>query len=58
MKHGDRVRDKFKVPKPGDDCVTGRVLGDPDSRGIVVVEWDDGRKAEVPVVLLEMIEPP
>lgn len=38
FKKGDRVKDAFKRPKPGDECVTGTVvLVEP---GNVRVKWD------------------
>ena len=41
FKDGDRVRDKFKLPKPGDECVTGTVVGTPTHRKRrITVRWD------------------
>lgn len=45
MKKGDRVKDKFKVPKPGDECVTGVIVGGPDKEGNVTVKWDESNRA-------------
>lgn len=41
MKRGDRVKDKFKEPKPGDECVTGIIIAGPDKDGNVTVRWDE-----------------
>jgi hypothetical protein len=45
-KPGDRVRDKLKTPKPGDECVEGTVLRVYTTN--IVVDWDEadanGRK--------------
>ena len=49
-KRGDRVQDRFKLPKPGAECVTGEVksvAGD-----YILVEWDDGRTSEINSSLL------
>lgn len=40
FKKGDRVRDKFKSPKPGDECVTGTIVSGPSADGSVTVKWD------------------
>jgi hypothetical protein len=39
FRDGDRVCDKFKLPKPGDECVTGTIVGAP-THGDVTVKWD------------------
>jgi hypothetical protein len=39
FRDGDRVYDKFKLPKPGDECVTGTIVGEP-THGNVTVKWD------------------
>ena len=43
LKVGDRVRDRFKLPKAGDECVTGTV-SHIDTNGFQVT-WDDGRRS-------------
>lgn len=40
FKDGDHVRDRFKLPKPGDECVTGTIVGEPSAIGNVFVQWD------------------
>ncbi len=44
FKVGDRVRDRFKLPRPGEgpECCTGKVIR--VRLGEVVVKWDDGRQ--------------
>lgn len=55
MKIGDRVRDKFKEPKPGDECVTGTIISI-DLEHLVCVKWDSGRSTKIRYELLERIE--
>lgn len=56
MKNGDRVKDKFKVPKPGDETVTGTVVDAEDNLDVVNVMWDDGRCSLSHTNTLEQIE--
>jgi len=54
MKRGDLVRDRYKVPKPGDQCVTGKVrsvIGDS-----ATVAWDDGSVTVRNVGVLELVK--
>lgn len=39
FKKGDRVKDRYKRPKPGDECVVGTVLTATDDN--VLVKWDE-----------------
>ncbi len=55
MKNGDRVKDKFKLPKPGAECVTGTLQGDPVD-GDVTVKWDDGTTRVTNTMTLEVID--
>ena len=51
LERGDRVRDKFKRPKPGDEATQGvvekvtRVFGEPS---MVYLRMDDGTLRPVP----------
>ena len=54
FKKGDRVSDRFKVPRPGDECTTGTVLK--CVRGVAEVKWDDGRSSNIIEALLERTE--
>ncbi len=58
MKKGDRVRDKFKVPRPSDECVTGTVMAQPTKNGNTLVLWDSpkGFVTAIHVSLLEIQE--
>lgn len=40
MKKGDRVRDKFKLPRPGDESTTGTILKTTTIK--VTIEMDSG----------------
>ncbi len=59
FKVGQTVRDKFKLPKPGDGSVLGTVSAI-HRDGSVTVRWDTGRVAEKtypPGVADALIEP-
>ena len=63
FKAGDRVRDKFKEPKPGDESNEG-VVKSVDEDGTITVEWETGWKQENSYTveqadgLLEKVEAP
>lgn len=40
MKKGDRVRDKFKLARPGEPDQVGTIESLPNDDGTVVVKWD------------------
>ena len=48
---GARVRDAFKVPKPGDECCVGKVVRQ-DGQW-VQVKWDDGKTTNIDRMLLD-----
>lgn len=58
LKQGDRVRDQFKAPKPGDECVTGTVATNSKAGGVdlITVNWDDGKTSERSRYVLELID--
>ena len=57
LKQGDRVKDRFKVPKEGNSWVHGTVERDEAHDGTVVVHWDNGDSRVMSYHLLERIEP-
>ncbi len=58
VEKGDRVRDKFKLPRPGDEAVHGVV--EKVSPAFVFIRMDDGKERMVPrgtfVALFERVE--
>lgn len=61
FKDGVRVRDRLKLPKPGDECVTGVLMGDPSEDGTCSIKWDepiDGFRTQTVsnIALLEVID--
>ena len=60
MKVHDRVRDRFKIPRAEDHCVTGTVVRMDGATRSIAIEMDDGEKRTLSLAnvdaLFEVIE--